>query len=170
MLSILSLLSHYVIAVAIIHKCEACLGDFLTTWVAYRSYDMGVTLVVQRHERHTWGLMTWVVHLRSYDMLCHDTTLFFRLNMSWYRFVVTQQWFSDFIHVMDTGLAVTQQCFPNFNRVMIQVCHDATMFFRFIHVMDTGLVVTQQCLSDFNRVMIQALLWRNIVFQDMVHR
>ena len=134
-----------------------------------------------------WGLSgrfsydsTWVAHLRSYDM---DVTL----EVNFLEYVMTRQSCCSFV--------VTQQCFSNFNHVMIQallwhdsvfqisimswyrLCCDTTVFFRFqfchdtgfvvtrqcfsdfVHVMDTGLAVTQQCFQNFNRVMIQALLW-----------
>ena len=94
------------------------------------SCDMDVTLEVLWHEHHTWGLMTWASHLRCYDM---GGTL----EVLWPLFVVTQHSFSDS------------------NHVMIQVCHDATVFSDLIHVMDTGFVVTQQCFPNFNPVMIQ---------------
>ena len=74
-----------------------------------------------------------MVHLRSYDM---GITL----------------------EVLRPLFVVTQHLFSDFNHVMIQVCHDATVFSDLIHVMDTGFVVTQQCFPNFNRVMVQALL------------
>ena len=112
-----------------------------------------------------WGLSgrfscdsTWVAHLRSYDM---DVTL----EVNFLEYVMTRQSCCSFV--------VTQQCFSNFNHVMIQallwhdsvfqisimswyrLCSDTTVFPQFQSCHGTGFVVTWQCCWDFNYVMIQ---------------